>query len=100
MERRLTTTEKGYVGMGPLRAKKGDFVCVLFGCSVPVILRKTCGEETSYQLIGECYLDGYMSGRAVRGVNTLAALDAIFVAREEWETRRPRRAVCSGLRRG
>ncbi|KAK0725105.1 heterokaryon incompatibility protein-domain-containing protein [Lasiosphaeris hirsuta] len=59
MRKRLATTESGHVGMAPLRAKKGDVVCVLFGCSVPVVLRS---QGASFEFIGECYLDGYMNG--------------------------------------
>lgn len=33
----------------------GDLICILFGCSVPVILRT---RNTQYVLIGECYVHG------------------------------------------
>ena len=36
----LVLTKKGYLGLGPTRAQKGDLVCVLYGCSVPVVIRK------------------------------------------------------------
>jgi hypothetical protein len=47
--RTLLITEAGYIGMGPLGMKKGDEICVLFGCSVPLVLRK---EGEFYVLIG------------------------------------------------
>jgi len=28
-----------FVGLGPQQARKGDYICILFGCSVPVLLR-------------------------------------------------------------
>jgi hypothetical protein len=71
MARRLITTDKGYIGMVSRRARKGDLVCVLFGCSIPVVLRKFstgCSEnskEDSYEFIGECYLHGFMNGEAL-----------------------------------
>lgn len=67
--RRLMVTDEGRVGIVSRKACKGDAVCVLFGCSVPVILRPQ-GQNGSeqpvvYKFIGECYLDGFMNGEAV-----------------------------------
>ncbi|KAK4450946.1 heterokaryon incompatibility protein, partial [Podospora aff. communis PSN243] len=64
MGRRLCTTRGGHVGMAPVRARKGDMVCVLFGCSVPVLLRRWEGGEgkEEWEFVGECYLDGFMDG--------------------------------------
>jgi Heterokaryon incompatibility protein (HET) len=64
MARRLMTTDNGLIGMAPLRAANGDLVCVLYGCSVPVVLRKR-GELDEYEFIGECYMDDYMYGKAI-----------------------------------
>ncbi|PMD45907.1 HET-domain-containing protein [Hyaloscypha variabilis F] len=61
MMRRLMTTNKGHVGMVPCRARKGDQVWVLLGCSIPLILRKW-ENKNGFQVIGECYLHGYMNG--------------------------------------
>jgi Heterokaryon incompatibility protein (HET) len=33
------------LGLAPEEARKGDFVCILYGCSVPVVLRRKAGEE-------------------------------------------------------
>lgn len=63
MARRLITTRAGYVGMAPFRARKGDIVCILYGCSIPVLLRER--EEGSYDFIGEVYLDGFMNGEGL-----------------------------------
>ncbi len=38
--RQLITTAKGLIGFGPLYTMPGDLVCVLRGCSVPLILRR------------------------------------------------------------
>ncbi|KAF2162445.1 hypothetical protein M409DRAFT_27070 [Zasmidium cellare ATCC 36951] len=64
MARRLAVTESGHVGIVPQQAQKGDLVCVLYGCSVPVILRPLA--KGQYRLVGECYLQGFMEGEAVR----------------------------------
>ena len=61
MARRLITTNQGHIGMVSCRVQKGDQIWVLPGCSIPLVLKK-CEGKQSYQVIGECYLHGYMSG--------------------------------------
>ncbi|CAK3794774.1 Hypothetical predicted protein [Lecanosticta acicola] len=68
MGMRLGVTEQGTVGMLPTRARKGDALCVLFGCGVPVVLRRTA-EGGLFELIGEAYVSGLMEGEAVRNGN-------------------------------
>ena len=48
---RLAVTGFGYLGMVPSQTKRGDRVCFLRGCSVPVILRAVA---TGYKVIGCC----------------------------------------------
>ena len=55
-------TENGLIGMAPIRARKGDKICVLLGCSVLVVLRYT--DQGTHEFIGECYLDRFMDGEA------------------------------------
>lgn len=70
--RRLIRTEAHYLfGLAPsdpIDTKKGDLICILAGCSVPVILRKKGVNEQSgkvyYKLVGECYIHGMMDGEA------------------------------------
>jgi hypothetical protein len=69
MGRRLITTNAGYIGMGPCRVKKGDKICVLLGCSIPLILRHRPG-TTSSEVIGECYLHGFMNGEVLVDLDT------------------------------
>jgi hypothetical protein len=56
------------VGLVPQSAKLGDNLCILYGCSVPVVLRKLSGSNTSicWQLIGDAYVHGIMDGEALR----------------------------------
>jgi hypothetical protein len=61
------TTNRGLIGMAPCRVEKGDQICVLLGCSIPMILRKRTGREF-YEVIGECYLHGYMNGEIMKEV--------------------------------
>jgi hypothetical protein len=65
MARRLITTNEGHIGMGPCRVRKGDRICVLLGCSIPLILRLREGQP-SYQVVGECYLHGFMDGEVLK----------------------------------
>ncbi|OJD37910.1 het-domain-containing protein [Diplodia corticola] len=70
------------LGIGPKSIKKGDLICILHGCSVPVVLRRMVGGKPThkdavipekeenrnvhYQLIGECFIHGMMNGEAYR----------------------------------
>ncbi|KAF9889032.1 hypothetical protein FE257_008009 [Aspergillus nanangensis] len=55
-----------HVGLCPADARKGDLVCILFGCSVPVILRKHGrGETSSFEFIGEAYVHERMDGYGI-----------------------------------
>ncbi|KAF9693789.1 hypothetical protein EKO04_008129 [Ascochyta lentis] len=56
--------QDSFIGMVSERAMRGDSVCVLYGCSVPVLLRR-CDDSDSFVFVGECYLDGYMDGSAL-----------------------------------
>jgi hypothetical protein len=57
--RRLFITEKGYMGLGPSDAEKGDTVAVILGCNVPVIIRE---KESKWNFVGESYVCGIMDG--------------------------------------
>jgi hypothetical protein len=59
--RRLMVTDEGLVGAAPCRAREGDVVAVLFGCSIPLVLRNIGGRD-AWRVIGEAYLDGFMNG--------------------------------------
>jgi hypothetical protein len=60
--RRFFITRNGYIGLAPNAAREGDFVCVLLGCSVPVVLRR---EMDHYIFVGDCYMHGIMNGEAI-----------------------------------
>jgi Heterokaryon incompatibility protein (HET) len=59
-DRRLFKTSKGYIGLS-LYAIPGDMVCILFGCTFPILLRPGDFWEVS----GEAYVQGIMDGEAV-----------------------------------
>jgi hypothetical protein len=58
-------------GLGSRYVKGGDLVCILFGCSVPVVLRR-CGDDSLnvyYEFVGECYIHGKMDGEVLAGMD-------------------------------
>jgi hypothetical protein len=65
----FTVTSKGYFGWAPKHVSQGysvnqqerDFYCIVFGCSMPIILRERNGY---YQVIGEGYVQGFADGEA------------------------------------
>lgn len=63
MQRHLFVTEGGYVGAAPLGTQRGDEVWVLFGCSIPLLLRRSLGGR--YRVVGECYVHGFMYGEVM-----------------------------------
>ncbi|KAF1989061.1 HET-domain-containing protein [Aulographum hederae CBS 113979] len=51
-------------GLAPQQSREGDVICILFGCSVPVILRRRVefdGHEW-FEFVGEAYVHGKMDG--------------------------------------
>jgi len=64
----FTTSGRNLFGLGPDGLQNGDAVAVLYGCSVPVILRPV-ENRMHYKLVGECYIHGLMDGQAVTDPN-------------------------------
>jgi hypothetical protein len=57
-------------GIAPKCAQEGDLICILFGCSVPVILRERTKEsESFFEFVGDAYIHGMMEGEAFVGKN-------------------------------
>ncbi|PQE06016.1 hypothetical protein CJF30_00004958 [Rutstroemia sp. NJR-2017a BBW] len=60
--KRIFLSENGYIGLVPVGTNIGDEICLLFGGSVPFIVRN----QDSYQrFIGECYCHGLMQGEVL-----------------------------------
>lgn len=57
-------TDGGRMGIGPQDMQSTDIICILFGGTVPYVLRPTENSD-EYLLIGECYVHGVMSGEAI-----------------------------------
>ena len=54
------------MGLCPEKARPEDIICVIFGLPVPFVLRPL--PNGRYQLVGECYLDGFTDGQAMPSV--------------------------------
>ncbi|OHF03172.1 hypothetical protein CORC01_01556 [Colletotrichum orchidophilum] len=67
--------DRKLVGIAPQDSKVDDFVCILFGCSVPCILRPFWNDRgrgsdpAYYELVGEAFLLGQMDGEALDGLS-------------------------------
>ncbi|KAH4819945.1 hypothetical protein HBI38_023360 [Parastagonospora nodorum] len=55
---------KKLVGLGPRKTQEGDIIAILYGCSVPVILRPVTGTQ-DHEFVGEAYIHGKMDGEAI-----------------------------------
>ncbi|KAL9624732.1 MAG: hypothetical protein Q9160_001086 [Pyrenula sp. 1 TL-2023] len=63
----LSEKRDDFWGLGPPDAQVGDIACILFGCSVPVLLRPSPDREQRFTLVGESYIHGLMEGEAITG---------------------------------
>jgi hypothetical protein len=63
--RRFFVTETGLLSLGPVAIAEGDIIAVIFGGSVPFVLRPSL-DTGHYRLVGECYIHDVMDGQAVR----------------------------------
>jgi hypothetical protein len=61
-KRNLFITSKDGLGIAQDSVLEGDLICILFGCSIPVILREIDGH---YILISEACVSGYMYGEGI-----------------------------------
>jgi hypothetical protein len=62
IQMRRCSTKRGYLGQVPNVARVGDIICVIAGAAVPFTVRRN---DKGYNLIGQCYLHGYMEGEAL-----------------------------------
>ncbi|KAI8649832.1 HET-domain-containing protein [Fusarium keratoplasticum] len=62
--RRLLRTQHGRMALGPPGVTAGDVICIVFQCSMPLVLRKDLAKK-EFRLIGACYVHGIMDGEAI-----------------------------------
>lgn len=84
---RLTAKDaKAIIGLAPPGARERDSICILYGCSTPLILRELYvhGEaDCSWRLIGEAYVHDFMDGEAIKSLSPgeLPVVETLFVVR-------------------
>lgn len=63
------TSKLGRLALLPYDTRKGHVICILYGCSVPVVLEKTSYKTSTgegiWKLVGECYVYKMMAGEAL-----------------------------------
>jgi hypothetical protein len=62
-DRHAFVTTNGAIGVATKKIDKGDWVAIVLGCDVPLVLRKV---DEHVELVGDCYIDGIMEGEAVQ----------------------------------
>ncbi|KAH6662102.1 heterokaryon incompatibility protein-domain-containing protein [Halenospora varia] len=69
--RRMAVLETGHFGLVPAVSQPGDEVWVVMGASMPIVLRRQKDGEDGQkclEVVGECYVEGFMSGEATDDV--------------------------------
>lgn len=80
--RRLIKTKSGFLGLAPKATKKQDIVAILYGLSVPVVLRPISNAEEGdnvFRMIGGCFIYGMMDGEALDLKEERGVQDQTFV---------------------
>lgn len=75
-ERRFFFTEQSRMGLCPRDTQPGDKIAVLYGGSVPYVVREN--SDGTCMLVGECYVDGLMFGKARELKESFAIADQVF----------------------
>ncbi|EFY95272.2 Ankyrin and HET domain protein [Metarhizium robertsii ARSEF 23] len=65
------------LGLGPAKAQIGDTICILHGCSVPVLLRQL-GTQDIWEIVGECFVYSLMDGEAMSVDNIKATREFVI----------------------
>ena len=58
-------TPRGYIGVGPPTVQKGDKICALLGCDIPLIIRP---DGDLYNVVGDCFVYGIMKGEVMKDI--------------------------------
>lgn len=65
LDHTFCVTSKGLLALIPDFAAVGDVICVLYGSKLPHILRPVHDEDDVYQVMGACFVHGFMDGKAL-----------------------------------
>ncbi|KAL5119039.1 hypothetical protein ACEQ8H_002963 [Pleosporales sp. CAS-2024a] len=80
--RKIVLTSRGYMGLAPAIAQKGDKCSIIFGCTTPCILRDT-DRKGNFEFLGAAYVVGrnhwYTSDGRVVFSDILGSVDTSLV---------------------
>lgn len=65
-DRRMFSTENGYLGTAPWTVLEGDVVMLVAGASVPYVFRPSQKTKGGWELVGEAYCHGFMFGEGTK----------------------------------
>lgn len=71
--RRMMRTGNQWLGLAPKSAREGDLICILYGCSVPVVLRKVYKTQAD--------LEKELEDEEIRRVNVVSYIAKNMAAR-------------------
>lgn len=71
--RRMMRTSNEWLGLAPKAAREGDLICILYGCSVPVVLRKVFKTQAD--------LEKELEDEEIRKANVVAYIAKNLAAR-------------------
>lgn len=90
LDRCFFRTSNGSFGLCPWTAREGDIITLHLGARVPYLLRPVrayphCPEQdvgnacaSTYRLVGECYLNGYMNGEILENRHVSDTQTSVF----------------------
>lgn len=65
---RFFMTKDGVMGWAPKQARQGDHIAIMLGSETPTVIRPVSSPETEqYEVVGPCYLQGFMFGEGFLG---------------------------------
>jgi hypothetical protein len=73
----MLTKRFNFLGIVPETSENGDLVCIIFGCSVPIVLRQMERDDggAHFEVVGECYVHGMMDGGRSRLSRSMISKD-------------------------
>jgi hypothetical protein len=60
--KRAFMTDNLDIGLGYCTIKRGDTVCILYGCNAPCVIRPSHRLPGHYKFVGQCYIHEWMNG--------------------------------------
>ncbi|GAW18585.1 hypothetical protein ANO14919_080630 [Xylariales sp. No.14919] len=73
-------TQRGYIGLARENSGVGDEIWIVGGCSVPVLLSPTAGDQHNREVRGEVLLDGFMFGEITKQPNNNPVVEKVLLA--------------------